>query len=305
MVGLVGAVLVIILAACSTPPPPGEPVPGPPGSKAQPAGLVQTRHPVTVLDDGDGPELCLGMIMASLPPQCGGLKLIGWDWAEWRDAYADQAGVRWGEFEVVGEYDPDAGTFTVVEATAAGDRKWSADGTPMDFTSPCPEPEGGWRVLDPERADQESLDAVLSHAALLDGYAGAWVDQSPNPAFGQPTDDATGEAEMAMNDPLLLIVNVKVTGSIADAEAALREEWGGMLCVSQALRTEAELIEIVEGFTYDGDGVLSSGVDVVRQRVEVSVVYDDGTLQAEMDAAHGPGTVLVSSQLVPVESADR
>ena len=33
---------------------------------------VRTRGLVTVLDSGDGPELCLGAVAESYPPQCGG-----------------------------------------------------------------------------------------------------------------------------------------------------------------------------------------------------------------------------------------
>ena len=44
-------------------------------------GTVHTRGAVTVMDTGR-PELCLGPIAESWPPQCGGPRIRGWDWAE-------------------------------------------------------------------------------------------------------------------------------------------------------------------------------------------------------------------------------
>jgi len=48
----------------------------------------------TVLDDGDGPELRLGGVAESLPPQCGGTKVLGWDWADIEDQES-LAGTTW------------------------------------------------------------------------------------------------------------------------------------------------------------------------------------------------------------------
>jgi hypothetical protein len=37
----------------------------------------------TVLQEGDGPpELCLGGVAESFPPQCGGPEIAGWDWED-------------------------------------------------------------------------------------------------------------------------------------------------------------------------------------------------------------------------------
>ncbi len=48
----------------------------------------------TVLDDGDGPELCLGGVAESLPPQCGGPKVVGCYWADIKDQESP-AGTTW------------------------------------------------------------------------------------------------------------------------------------------------------------------------------------------------------------------
>lgn len=124
-----------------------------------------------------------------------------------------------------------------------------------------------------------------------------WLDQTPNPAYGR--DDI--EAHERLNDPALLVLNVRVTGGAAErtgAEARLREVWGGALCVSQAQRSRRELRGIqrqVEERVADKLLMASATRDVL----EVTVVHDDGALQAELDEAYGEGVVEVSSALRP------
>ena len=165
---------------------------------------------------------------------------------------------------------------------------------PDPFKTRCPEPAGGWRVLDPGKTTQSSLDEALRVAASLDGYAAAWLDQSINPAYDDP---ASGETEGRLNDPRKLILNVLVTGDPAQAEAALREVWGGSLCVSGTDHTEAELRQVQNGLN-KLPGMLGSSDSL--DHVEVQVLYDDGSLQAWADAAYGTGLVQVSSALEPV-----
>lgn len=62
----------------------------------------------------------------------------------------------------------------------------------------------------------------------------------------------------------------------------------------------AELGQVAERLVEDLPGVLTA--DVVDGRVLVDVVYDDGSLQADVDAEHGVGVVVISSALVPVLS---
>lgn len=58
----------------------------------------------TVLDDGTGPELCLGGVAESFPPQCDGPPIDGWDWDAFT-GWTDASGVRWGEYAVQGTFD--------------------------------------------------------------------------------------------------------------------------------------------------------------------------------------------------------
>jgi hypothetical protein len=62
-----------------------------------------------VIDDGQGARICLGMVMDSLPPQCEGPPLVGWDW-DHVEAAAAVAGVTWGEYRIHGVWDGDVFT---------------------------------------------------------------------------------------------------------------------------------------------------------------------------------------------------
>ncbi|MFC7430696.1 MULTISPECIES: hypothetical protein [unclassified Agrococcus] len=91
----------------STPPPSEAPGSAPQSSlgavpAAIPSGEVIGQG--TVLDDGDGPRLCLGAVQESYPPQCDGVPLDGWDWAA-TEGWEEASGVRWGAFAVQGAYD--------------------------------------------------------------------------------------------------------------------------------------------------------------------------------------------------------
>ena len=288
--------LALLVAGCGTTPPPAADGPsGSPSTSETPAPVV-VRGIGLVLDDGDGPVLCLGPVLESLPPQCGGPQLVGWDWA---DVEASRrAGVRWtGAYVVTGTFD---GTrLTLTEPPVPGDEydgpRPPRSGEDDTLGTPCPEPAGGWRPVDPEKTDQRSLEEVGRVAGRLDGYAGLWWDQSVNPAYDDP-DGA--DKEFDMNDPENLVVNVAVTGDPAAAEAELRKVWGGALCVTQMQRTEAELRRIQhEVARTPGMLSASSGRDVV----DLDVEYDDGSLQRVLDERYGAGVVRVHSALFPVD----
>ena len=72
------------------------------------------RATATVLESQDhGPQLCLGVILDSYPPQCGGLDITNWDWRALASERANET--RWGEYVVVGTYDREAATFTLTQ----------------------------------------------------------------------------------------------------------------------------------------------------------------------------------------------
>lgn len=259
------------------------------------AGEVTTRYPVTVIDDGDGAELCLSGVDESLPPQCGGPLLLGWDWSELEGDFDEQSGTRWGDFVVTGTFDGASVTVSSVVPAAEADQRPDAEGDV--WNTPCPEPEGGWVPVDPDRTTQAGVDRAFRIADRLPTYGASWVDLSINPAAD---DEPSGlEWELAMSDPRYTIINVAVTDDLDGAEAAIREVWGGPLCISEALHTYRELRQVEDDLA-DLPG--SIGAEASDERINAYVIHDDGTLQAWADEEYGEGVVEVSSALVPVEN---
>jgi hypothetical protein len=228
----------------------------------------------------DDAMMCLGLIGFSLPPSCGSATpLRGWDWEAHRGNFGEMGDRRWGSFRITGTYDASTRTFTVVGSEPDdGTRPDEHPAPSVDFSTPCAPPPGGWRIVDPATTTDETLHAALRRASSLEGYSIAWVDQ-PRMTADQIEAAESGEAATGPG-PEQTVLNVTVTGDTAVAEAALREVWGGMLCVTRAQRTAAEYRtiqrEIVEGL---GSDMLVAGRDSIHEWIEVSVVYDDGTLQ--------------------------
>lgn len=157
-------------------------------------------------------------------------------------------------------------------------------------------------MLDAARTTDDTMSRTFERAAQLTGYAASWVDRSRVP---DPGPDATPEEQLEMTAPFpeLTIVNVRVVGDVAAAEAQLREIWGGMLCVTEAERTDAELQainqQLVAQIVPQG-AMIGVGIDSMAGIVDLTVVYDDGKLQKQMDDEYGEGWVRVSSFLTPV-----
>jgi hypothetical protein len=228
-----------------------------------------------------------------LPPQCGGPKVLDWDWADHEGDYDESSGTRWGEFAVTGTFDGAA--LTATGAVPADEIEAPPYDDPYDFTTPCPEPDGGWRVIDPATTTEDAENAMMRAARKLPDYAGSWTDHSISPVFD---DTGSEDWDHAMADPAQQILNVQVTGDPAAAEATLRPLWGGPLCVTRAEHTEQELLGIQEQFRS-----LPATISTLTpsNRVEAYVVFDDGSIQAWADQEYGDGTVTVTSALVPVE----
>lgn len=246
----------------------------------------------TVLESPDhGPQLCLGGVAESYPPQCGGPDIVGWDW-DAVDGAESASGTTWGSYTVIGTYDGER--FTLTEPARPPEEPPAPSDEDM-FATPCEPPTGGWGVVDESTATDAAMQEALGLAAAEPDYAGAWVDQSINPASGSSDSE---ELELAMNDPTKLVLNVMFTDDLDRHEADLREIWGGALCVSAAERTEAELLSIQDE-VITVDGVLGGSSDPRTGTVQVQVIVDDG-LQERMDEEYGPGVVTVHAALQPV-----
>lgn len=264
------------------------------GSGANPDAPDPTdrRHytaSATVLESPrHGPQLCLAGVQESLPPQCSGPDIIGWDWdaVEGEDS---ANGTTWGTYTVVGTWDGKALTLTEPPRSPAPPEQDAG----FELSTPCPEPEGGWQVVDSSTATEESMQAAIEYARSQPTVGGAWVDQSLNPARDEPANESSA------NDPTMLILNVAFTDDLERHEEAIREIWGGALCVSQARMSAAELAGIRAELEADVSNILFSALDEVRGQVQIGVPVDDG-LQQRLDERYGPDVVEVQAQLRPV-----
>lgn len=242
----------------------------------------------TVLESGEhGPELCLGGVADSYPPQCGGVPIANWDW-DLVEGEESASGTTWGSFHVVGTYD---GTIFTVSDAGPFERPPPEDGgDPVD--TPCPEPEGGWVAVDASKATEKDMLATMHAAEDQPDFAGFWIDYVEEPADEAPV------------EPGGIIANVTFTGNLERHTAEIRERWGGPLCVVEhewtfdALRrAQAELGRDVGSEL--GLQVLYSGISMYRNVVEVGVVVVDDEERASVEERYGDAVRLVPS-LTPV-----
>lgn len=104
-VALVGCAATPSGSGSDAAPPPASADPGADlGTLPEALPLGEVLGQGTVLDRGDGPELCLGGVAESHPPQCSGPALDGWDWSS-IDGWQEASGVRWGAYAVQGTFD--------------------------------------------------------------------------------------------------------------------------------------------------------------------------------------------------------
>ncbi|MFC4015462.1 hypothetical protein ACFOY2_50210 [Nonomuraea purpurea] len=254
------------------------------GTAPQTAAAQRYETSLTVLEGGGhGPQLC-AVVATSLPPQCEGPDVVGWDWTkvkhEWR------GGVKWGEYRVVGTWD--GARLTLTEPPGPPGKPPAA--REVDFTSPCPEPQGGWRAVDPARATEKTLGKAMERAMTAAEFAGGWIDN-----FGPEPDPSKNM------DARQYVLNLKFTGDLSGREAWIREVWGGALCLSGAQRSEAALNAIQRQVESEvGDGLISASSSVTRNVLEVSVWLATDELRRAVDAKHGAGVVVFDSVLRPV-----
>lgn len=104
------AVAALVLAGCATSTPGDGPGPG--GGSNDPVAPVDVVGQGTVIQVGDAdPELCLGAVAESYPPQCSGVPLLEWDWSLY-DGSETAAGTTWGTYAVFGSWQDDTLTVT-------------------------------------------------------------------------------------------------------------------------------------------------------------------------------------------------
>jgi hypothetical protein len=264
-----------------------------PGRSAGPVNVVpdgyvgRFRVGATVLEnEHHGPQLCVGGVDLSLPPQCGGLDIVGWTWNGLKHESALRT--RWGTYLITGRLDGRA--FKLTEPAKVSDGSLNREPRAPDFTSPCPAPAGGWRPVDPGKATTDALQAAESAVNAESDFAGLWLDQKPS-----PSDRAT-----PVNDPTKLVLNVRFTKDLARHEADIRKVWGGALCVSAAEQSLAELDKVRRQFAGE-PGMTYAAIDVVTGTVEIGVFVATQARQRELDAKYGPGLVNLVGALEPID----
>lgn len=248
------------------------------------------RAVATVLDDGrEGPQLCLGAIMESFPPQCSGLDITNWEWDR-ALSFERASGVRWGEFVVVGMYDRDGQTFTLTRPARSAQPDDYTRGPNVDFSTPCEAPEGGW----PEATNQELSDAAqridtgragprgddmsttrARHA--IEGFAGLWIGSNPN------------------------VLNVRVVGDLDAADATIRNVFDGPLCLIPSTYTLDELQDIQNSVDLGSNPVFSASyVDVEANIAVFETNAPDAELEADIAERFGDAAEVRVTGLVPI-----
>ncbi|WP_332643744.1 hypothetical protein [Aeromicrobium sp.] len=258
----------------------------------RPVGTCGTQEyfaRATVLEDGGtygqahGPQLCLGAIRLSMPPQCDGPDIPNWDWTKVSGKSQRSQTIN-GLYVVHGVYVD--GDFTLTRPPLEPQQfegEVPAFELDRNFNSPCPEPDGGWFPKDRPKLDEYAVERAAPFAEKIPGYSELWLDQQ----FSYAKE----------NDPNRIILNVRVTKDVKGAEKAMRTVWQGALCVSKAERTDAELRRIQEGAQDMAKGLMLSS-SPGDDHVDMSVILDEGgRLQKAFDDKYGAGVVRVRSAL--------
>ena len=269
----------MVLVACGQ-----APVEGPgPAASSDPDQLYEATGMVIQTPQQD-PQLCLGAVAESYPPQCQGIPLTGWSWDD-VDGEERASGTTWGTFQVVGTYDGEI--FTIEDATKPESQDRESEDS---IDTPCSEPADGWSIPDPSRASHEHVVDAQTQASKEPDFAGLWIDYYDEPPGG-PTEEDQGK----------IILNVAFTGDLGRHEEELRELWGGPLCVVQHDHTLKELEQIQREFPAEEFGLetLWSDILVFEGAVIIGVVTVDEATLREIEDRYGDA-VEVTPRLRPV-----
>jgi hypothetical protein len=244
-------------------------------SKSSSVTTSPTRDPnqryrvsTTVLASrGQGPQLCLGGIADSYPPQCGGIDVAGLDWAAVPDKQSAN-GTTWGDATLVGTFDGD--TFTLTEPPAP--RAEPKQSKRPDFSPACDKPEG----------DPNSDSTALGDLANDPDVVAVWVTE----------DQKT--------------YNVVVRPGATDrVRTAIRRSFAGLLCMVERDRpSSASLRELQARVLAESEGsplggVFMAYVDEQRSIVVVGCAIADDVSKA-WAAEHWGDRVELSGYLEPV-----
>lgn len=266
---------------------------GPPADRGLVDDGYQGRYRATgtVLEAaGKGPQLCLGAVAASLPPQCSGPAVARWSWQA--VPHEDRGGTRWGSFTVTGRYDGTRFTLTQPATVPRPGDTPPPDGPRLD--TPCPPPTGGWHPPHPGTATDAAFGNATRVAEQQTGFGALWIDQQ------RALDDGSAPGATAANDPTRFVLDIATTGDPAVMERAVRAVWGGSLCVTRAPRTAAELARIRSALATT-PGMLSVASDDRAGQALLTVLRATAGLRRDLDRRFGTGTVRLTGALQPID----
>ncbi len=278
------ALLLVLLLACG-------PTGVVPETRNRQAGRGQELNEATavVLESGRyGPMLCLGTILESLPPQCGDVRIANWDWDRIKGEER-LSGTIWGRYHVTGTLDGKGFIVTDVDPPQKEDSVFGSD----PVGTPCEEPEGGWRVPDPNRAGQTDVNASNAAVRRDPEFAGLWIEY------------LDGAGDNATEDQGEILLTVAFTANLESHEQELRKHWGGPLCITrhdrslgrlQQIQSEEKLGRVTRQL---GIQELFTDIDVEDNVVEVGIVVIDDKGREAIEERFGKDAVRILAALQP------
>ncbi len=149
----------------------------------------QVQFHTMVIDSGNGPELCAGIVLGSLPPQCSGPIAAGLDMDGWSE---ESQGVRWGERSVTVSWPPVDGVVEVLDDSGyapvdlgyppgelppeCGDSERGAGAGPMnEYARSLGDSNGGLYVTEGGVLVLQVMGDPAPHREALAGAGGACV----------------------------------------------------------------------------------------------------------------------------------
>ena len=270
-----------------------------PESQTNPSEADEIRYQGTgmVLQEASGTAQLCQSVLTSLPPQCGGgVELVDWSWDLVDDEETSRS-VTWGDYEVTVTVDGDR--FNVIDAGPPRHRP--SEAAEPDFTTPCPEPPGGWATtVDHSLLTLEDLTAFHTYVDAQPDRSASWNDSTTDPKF-DPDDLGS-----YVYDPAAAVTNIRFTQDSERHEAEIRAIWGGPICVMEGGLPGTEMLDRFQKIARDLESVgghpVGGSVDEVGGRFVFNVVLEDPEAQAELDQQYGPGVVVIEPQLVRVEA---
>lgn len=291
-VAALGLLVCLALAACGRPSPDPASAQDPsPSATAAPSGdgsnsLFEANATVLENDKGET-NLCLGVISTSLPPQCGDLPLMNWEWNQ-VEGEERAGGVTWGgSYHVVGSFDGE--TFTLTDKPGPPAEHLNPED---DFSSApaCEEPAQGW--IEEGAVDQQAAGRALSRVRREPEYSAGWVTQL--------------EPVGVKSDTGAVVLNAAFTGNLDKHEASLRQHWDGSLCIVRYERSMDEL-EQIRAKVYamleeQSVGMLTSELDEIGNSINVYVIHIEEADREELMERFGSETVQITTALRPLKS---